>query len=266
MEDILKEINAVMGVTGSFVCNEEGQVLASALHGIFDEAMLWVVGRTTVQTVDGLQTARRRKVGDIVLIYTGGRFIIKNLGQGCLCILCMRRINVPLLNLTANVAARRLAEMLREKGAEGPVRAEPRASQWLDGISEFIELLIEEMGDKGIGRDELLRILQHRLGRLKIEHPLLESIIIDGGRVDISPLQSSSPVEAGRAIGAVIRAICYTCIGVLGPEVAQARYRQVYDPFYRQNGGVFRRLGLGRTLEEAATLGGAPTGVVDLKL
>ena len=115
MESILEDINVVVGVTGCFVCNKEGQVLASALPNPFDETTLANVGRTMTQTMSGLETARRRKVGDIDLVYDQGRLIAKNLGEGCLCILCARNTNVSLLNLTANVAAKRLATMMGER-------------------------------------------------------------------------------------------------------------------------------------------------------
>ncbi len=115
MEKYLKNINAVVGVTGSFVCNEDGEVLASALPGIFDDAILSAVGRTAAQTIAGLQIVRKRKAGDIDLVYREGRFVIKNLRGACLCILCGPRMNVPLLNLTANVAARRLSEKLKAR-------------------------------------------------------------------------------------------------------------------------------------------------------
>ena len=63
MENVLKDINAVVGVTGSFVCNGEGQVSASALPDLFDETILSTVGRTMAQTMAGLAIARR-KIGD----------------------------------------------------------------------------------------------------------------------------------------------------------------------------------------------------------
>jgi hypothetical protein len=113
MENILKDINAVVGVTGCFTCNGEGQVLASALPELFDETILLTVGRTMAQTMAGLATARRRKMGDIDLVYNQGRLIAKNLGEGCLCILCVRNINVPLLNLTANVATKKLLQWIK---------------------------------------------------------------------------------------------------------------------------------------------------------
>ena len=128
MEDILKDINAVLGVTGCFVCNGEGQVLASALPDLFDETILSTVGRIMAQTMAGLATARRRKINDIDLVYDQGRFIAKNLGEGCLCILCVRKINVPLLNLTANLAVRKLTERLKTLSpAETKVKTPDRA-------------------------------------------------------------------------------------------------------------------------------------------
>jgi predicted regulator of Ras-like GTPase activity (Roadblock/LC7/MglB family) len=126
VETILRDINAVVGVTGSFVCNQEGQVVARALPAVFDEAMLALVGRTATLTVAGLQTLRRHKAGDLDLLYGGGRVLVKNLRYGCLCILCVPRINVPLLNLTANVAARKLSAMLKEQtSAPQPTPAQP---------------------------------------------------------------------------------------------------------------------------------------------
>jgi len=118
MKDILKDINAVVGVTGCFICNDEGQVLASALPELFDETILSIVGRTMAQTIAGLATARRRKIADIDLVYDQGRLIAKNLGEGCLCILCVRHINVPLLNLTANVAAKKLPQLIQTRRDE----------------------------------------------------------------------------------------------------------------------------------------------------
>jgi predicted regulator of Ras-like GTPase activity (Roadblock/LC7/MglB family) len=126
MENALQDVNAVVGVSGSFVCDGEGQVLASALPGIFDETMLSNAGRTVAQTIAGLELTRRRKVGDLDLVYRGGRLVVKNLRVGYLCILCVPQINVPLLNLTANVAARKLAGQIKASQT-GPVEMEKPA-------------------------------------------------------------------------------------------------------------------------------------------
>jgi predicted regulator of Ras-like GTPase activity (Roadblock/LC7/MglB family) len=111
MEEILKDINNVVGVTGCYVCDSEGQVLASALPELFDDNILSSIGRIMAQTLGGLSMARHRKASEVDLIYTQGRFVVKNLGTICLYVLCTRNINVPLLNLTANSAARKLLSL-----------------------------------------------------------------------------------------------------------------------------------------------------------
>ena len=120
MEEILQDINAVVGVTGSFVCNSDGDVLARALPDVFDDAVVSPVARTMAQTLAGLHMARRRKVGDVDLLYSDSRLIVKGLSSdGVLCILCVRRINVPLLNLTADVAANKLRQRMKEEQPGG---------------------------------------------------------------------------------------------------------------------------------------------------
>jgi predicted regulator of Ras-like GTPase activity (Roadblock/LC7/MglB family) len=123
MEELLRDINAVVGVGGSFVCDQNGEVLAAVLPSTMHRAGLWPIGRTVTQTVAGLQTVRKRKVGDIDLLYANGRFIIKSLRGGCLCIFCAPRINVPLLNMTADVAVRKIAARLQEKAQGRPQSA-----------------------------------------------------------------------------------------------------------------------------------------------
>jgi predicted regulator of Ras-like GTPase activity (Roadblock/LC7/MglB family) len=161
MKDILKDINAVVGVTGCFICNGEGQVLASALPELFDETILSTVGRTMAQTMAGLATARRRKIGDIDLVYDQGRLIAKNLGVSCLCILCVRHINVPLLNLTANVAAKKLLQLIKtgrdevEQAAEmkpPPVAKLRQIAQDIRGETGGV-LLDSELTKAGLAED-----------------------------------------------------------------------------------------------------------------
>lgn len=145
MENILKDINAVSGVTGCFVCNNEGRVLASALPSIFDATILSIVGRTMTQTMAGLVIARRRKVADLDLTYDQGRLIAKNLRDGCLCILCMRDINVPLLNLTANLAAKKLAARLQGEVKKPLPRREAKAPAGQSVEAAFIGQVEREL-------------------------------------------------------------------------------------------------------------------------
>ena len=138
MESILEDINAVVGVTGCFVCDSQGKVLASVLPGVFDGEVVSSAGQTAMQTILGLQTTRRRRVNDLDLLYKEGRIIVKSLGEGCLCILCVRNINVPLLNLTANLATRKLTKRLKtpslpETKVKTPSHAKAPSELTVDG-------------------------------------------------------------------------------------------------------------------------------------
>ena len=123
MESLLSDINAVIGVTGSFVADTKGRLLARALPSVYDASTLEVVARTMMQTFAGLETARRRKVGDIDLVFGQGRLIVKPFGEGCVGILCVPRSNVALVNLTANVTVRKIHEQLKERPAPPPAPA-----------------------------------------------------------------------------------------------------------------------------------------------
>ena len=125
MEQLLADINAVAGVKGSFVCDSHGTLVAQALPVAFDESSLLPAARTLLQTIEGLETTRRRKVQQLDIVFHDARMVVKNLRVGCLYVLCARNINVPLLDLTANLAAKRLSEMLKE--VAGPAAPETAA-------------------------------------------------------------------------------------------------------------------------------------------
>lgn len=151
MENILRDINAVVGVTGSFVCNEEGQIVSKLMPSVFDNSMLSPVGRTIAQTIAGLKIARECTIGDLDLLYDQGRLIVKNVGEGCLCILCVQRINIPLLNLTANVAVKKLHDILQEAPptpiveAKAETETEPESKAESEGKPEKKMTLAEIM-------------------------------------------------------------------------------------------------------------------------
>jgi predicted regulator of Ras-like GTPase activity (Roadblock/LC7/MglB family) len=112
VNDILRDIQDVAGVTGCFVADGAGQVVSSTLPGVFDSASLTLVAKTLGKTIEGLRMARRKKVTELDLVFESGRLVVKALSPGFLFILCVPTINVPLLNLTANVAAKKLSSML----------------------------------------------------------------------------------------------------------------------------------------------------------
>ena len=174
MESLLSDVNAAIGVTGSFIGDRKGRILFRALPSVYDAGSLETVARTMMQTFTGLETARRRKVGDIDMLFREGRLIMKPFAEGCLGILCVPRINVALLNLTANVAVRKIHDELKtqaEAQAEAvapspaapaptaapapaaPIRAgSPREAAALDLVQAARErnLVLRVMGDTAV--------------------------------------------------------------------------------------------------------------------
>lgn len=112
MDAILKEINAVLGVVGSFVCRADGTLAARAMPDSFDDTRLLTAARIARQTFDALDTSGQR-VNETDLTFARGRLLMKNLRGGMLLIVCARNTNLPLLNLTANVAAKKIAAELK---------------------------------------------------------------------------------------------------------------------------------------------------------
>lgn len=114
MDAALKEINAVLGVKGAFVIAADGHIAASAISDGLDSARAAMAARIVIQTFGALETSKQR-VAEMDLLFGQSRLILKNLRGGILAILCARNINLPLLNLTADVAAKKIAAELKPK-------------------------------------------------------------------------------------------------------------------------------------------------------
>ena len=159
MENYLKEINAVLGVVGSFICLPDGRIAAQALPETFDAASAETAARVLSQTFNALETSGQRVV-ETDLVYGQGRLLLKNLRGGILTIVCARNINVPLLNLTANGIAKKIASELKPTKpvstaampstaeykspsldvlAEGPRAAPAEKTMGPDGTGEEVE-------------------------------------------------------------------------------------------------------------------------------
>jgi hypothetical protein len=159
----LRELKSTIGVEGVCVCGGEGQLRASSGMEHFSPQVLSAVARSLIRTFDGLQTARRRKITDFDFLFEARRVIVKNLGPGCLIIVCTPNVNLPLLNQTATITARKLravlestavvasqasagAQQLRgNAGAPGGPQADGSPTL-VDGLSAIVE---KHMGEGG---------------------------------------------------------------------------------------------------------------------
>ena len=102
----------MLGVTGSFVCLPDTRLAAVAMPENIAQSASANAARIVTQTINALATLGQR-VAEADLVYAQGRLVVKNLGDCVLVIACARNINLSLLNLTANVAAKKLAAELK---------------------------------------------------------------------------------------------------------------------------------------------------------
>jgi predicted regulator of Ras-like GTPase activity (Roadblock/LC7/MglB family) len=140
MKDILQAIQAVDHVHGAFLADAGGQLIASELPPVFDEAMLKRASEIAGRCITGLETAGA--VDDIDLVFDRARLVIKHLGTANLFTLCDPEINRSFLNLTVNVAAERIRQRL-----ETPSQASP-APPARDPKERLRKALKDELGSR----------------------------------------------------------------------------------------------------------------------
>src|SRR4030042_4343563 len=125
MQAILSELGALMGVNGSFVCDRDGGLVGRAMPEGTTDAGLAAIGRSVMQTLNGLEIDRRKRPSELDFVFANGMMLVKNLGVGCLCVLCARQANVAMVNMTANMAARKLKDILSAPAARPAAPAAP---------------------------------------------------------------------------------------------------------------------------------------------
>ncbi len=172
MEQMLQDLAGVVGVKGAFVYADKGGLLASFQSEGLDAAKLPEVGKTFTRTLEALKAARRRKVNELDLLYAEGRLVVKNLGAACLVVVCVPTINVPLLNLTANVVARKLQESLKAREgvpAEKKLAAAPPVPVLEIPVSEVVPgSAIEQAGLDVVSRARAGKVSLRLMGEIAI--------------------------------------------------------------------------------------------------
>lgn len=151
MDMILNDIKSTAGVAGVFICGLDGSVIRASVPSALDTETLGSVGRGLIKTMEGLKIARRKKVVELDLLFHDGRLVVKNLGNGCLVILCTPSINVPLLNLTANVGVKKLTALLNEAVAAPAAAPAAAAPPGKEPLARRLRQLVQDyLGEDGV--------------------------------------------------------------------------------------------------------------------
>jgi predicted regulator of Ras-like GTPase activity (Roadblock/LC7/MglB family) len=121
MQDILRYINSVEGVIGCAVFNDHGAVVDHAFPPIIEANALKTAAGLALECSYGLQISDTLDLID--LRYSEGRIIIKAFPGAMLYLLCTKNVNLQVLTITLNLAAKKLEAMLASSAATAPAPA-----------------------------------------------------------------------------------------------------------------------------------------------
>lgn len=132
MNKILNKLNAVPGVVGSMICNEEGEVLAHLFPQEYETGML----NSAAGIISDHVAAFSDPTGGIKMFdlrFSKGRLLIRSVNNLYFLILCSSQtvVNLGLLEMTLSVAAKHLektAEPVAEAAPARPVAVAPAAA------------------------------------------------------------------------------------------------------------------------------------------
>ena len=113
MKQALEDLTKVAKVFGSFVNDEDGNLVAYNMPSGFDENMLKEAGRISIQGFQGIESTGYT-VDRIELEFSENRLINRRITGGVISVLCAKRISLPLLNLTFNVISKKIEEKLNK--------------------------------------------------------------------------------------------------------------------------------------------------------
>ena len=102
MKQGLQEINELEGVWGSLVCNNQGEVIASAPPPGFNKSNLENVTRHCIEMLSS-GTEFISGLGEMVFYFEQHRLYILDLEKAVLIVFCTPSIDISLLRMTINV-------------------------------------------------------------------------------------------------------------------------------------------------------------------
>lgn len=123
MQEILHQISSIDGVIGSSLFNEQGKILAHACPPLLDVAQLGKAATAILDCVHGLQISQ--SVHGLDLRFSEGRIILRALPGAFLCVPCAKNCNLSMVNITLNLAMKKLEQVLPKKSAGTPAVGSP---------------------------------------------------------------------------------------------------------------------------------------------
>ncbi len=102
MNQGLKEINELEGVWGSFICNNQAKILASALPPSLNKSNVENIARHVVEVIStGGETIQ--ELQEVVIYFQQRRLFILDLQQALLVVIGAPSVDISLLRMTVNI-------------------------------------------------------------------------------------------------------------------------------------------------------------------
>jgi predicted regulator of Ras-like GTPase activity (Roadblock/LC7/MglB family) len=106
MKEGLQEINELEGVWGSLICDNQGEIIASAPPPGFEQSGLEEISRLCVETLsDGSEYIPG--LGEMVFFYQQKHLFVLDLKKVVMIVFCTPKIDISLLRMSINVVTSR---------------------------------------------------------------------------------------------------------------------------------------------------------------
>jgi hypothetical protein len=242
INNFIEETWRVTGVRHVVVCDRHGISLGAHSELLEDSVLLDRVGILILQIL-GTIDKRSSKSIDVEAQFEHGAIVVRDLGNAFAVIVCSPKINWSLLRIALNVS---VTKFTQDAQLQKALAQRISFSDVLQVLDVFTNELIDELGDRGIGRANLVERLLPTIGKLKLQYPSFSELGITHRGIDFSSLYQSSavPREIIRAWGDLMMAICSSVIADMGEPNVVKKYRQVAIKNYRQNKKVFQDMDL----------------------
>jgi predicted regulator of Ras-like GTPase activity (Roadblock/LC7/MglB family) len=136
VKDHLDELATRSGVHAVFVCDQEGRMLSSAVSTPRFKDAFEPLSNVILRTNTALKTLKHGGLEEVEWVYSGGRVLVRSLGNGLLCLICERSVNLQLLTMKIEEVQGQV------RGALAAVKREPspeeiaRVKQGMIAIAE----------------------------------------------------------------------------------------------------------------------------------
>jgi predicted regulator of Ras-like GTPase activity (Roadblock/LC7/MglB family) len=141
---MLHQLNAVPGVLGTMLCDQDGHLLAQALPPTVDAATVQRAAAALGERTAALGAALGQ-VSTIDLRYTSSRIVVKVMGDARVLFLCAPSLNLQLLSMSAAGVLRQLDRREAAASHAAPAPA-PAPGGELHRLVQLVEALVRQSG------------------------------------------------------------------------------------------------------------------------